>query len=56
MRNQIIPLNAGPKPIDPVLTDIQQHGYRETHQYCGERFSRLSASFQVCDSIFEPTQ
>ena len=56
MRNQIIPLNAGPKPIDPVLTDIQQHGFRETHQYCGERFSRLSASFQVCDSIFEPAQ
>jgi len=54
MRNQIIPLNAASRSIDPILTDIKQHGYHLTHQFCGDRFSRLSASFQVCDSIFEP--
>jgi hypothetical protein len=53
MRNQIVPLNAGLKPIDPVLSDIMAHGYRETHRFCGERFSRLSASFRVCDVVFE---
>ena len=53
MRNQIIPLNTAPRSIDPILTDIKQHGYSQTHQFCGERFSRLSASFRVCNSIFE---
>lgn len=58
MRNQILPLNVrmGREPVDPVLADIEGHGYREIQRFCGERFSRLSASFQVCDVVFERAQ
>jgi len=54
MRNQILPLNVrtGREPVDPVLADIEGHGYREMRRFCGERFSRGSASFRVCDVVF----
>ena len=58
MRNQILPLNVrtGREPVDPVLADIEGHGYRQIRRFCGERFSRQSASFQVCDVVFERAQ
>jgi hypothetical protein len=54
MRNQILPLNVrrGGEPVDPVLADIEERGYREAQRFCGERFSRLEASFRVCDVVF----
>jgi len=54
MRNQILPLNVrrGGEPVDAVLVDIEGRGYRETRRFCGERFSRLGASFRVCDVVF----
>ena len=58
MRNQILPLNVrtSREPVDPVLADIEGHGYRQIRRFCGERFSRQSASFQVCDVVFERAQ
>ena len=54
MRNQILPLNVrrGGEPVDPVLLDIEWRGYREERRFCGERYSRLEASFRVCDVVF----
>jgi len=54
MRNQILPLNVrrGGEAVDAVLADIEGRGYRETQRFCGDRFSRLGASFRVCDVVF----
>ncbi len=54
MRNQILPLSVrrGGEPVDPVLADIEGRGYREEQRFCGERYSRLGASFRVCDVVF----
>ena len=56
MRNQLVPLNVytGLEMTDPVILDILAHGYRTTHVFCGERFSRLSAAYRVCNYVLEP--
>ena len=33
----------------------QDHGYRETHRFCGERWMRGGVSSLACDSILERT-
>ena len=37
-----------------IVNDLHEHGYRETHRFCGFRFTRYSASYESCDVIFEP--
>jgi hypothetical protein len=32
----------------------EQHGYRLTHEFCGERFMRFSESHSACELILEP--
>jgi hypothetical protein len=32
----------------------QDHGYRITHRFCGDRFVRLGVSHTVCELIMEP--
>ena len=56
MGNQIMPLTvaADPKAGDGVLLNLYAAEYRETHRFCGDRFSRASSSFRVCMVIFEP--
>ena len=37
-----------------IVEELRSRGYRETHRFCGRRFSRVSSSYQSCDVIFEP--
>ena len=41
-------------PNSAIVRDLHEHGYRETHRFCGSRFTRYSASYESCDVIFEP--
>lgn len=41
-------------PRDPIVKDLHDHGYLETHRFCGSRFSRFSVSDSPCEIIFEP--
>ena len=61
MRNQWAPVSHLPTaeeerdlPRDIMVRSLRAHGYRETHRFCGARFSRLSSSYRVCDILFEP--
>jgi hypothetical protein len=60
MRDQWLPLThisleeEMTLPRDPVMKDLREHGYRETHRFCGARFARFSSAYRVCDMVFEP--
>jgi len=41
-------------PRDHIVKDLRDHGYRETHRFCGTRFVRFSSAYRVCDLVFEP--
>ena len=52
------PITARTQDFDlarnPIILDLEAHGYRETHRFCGDRFMRLGASYRGCHLIFEP--
>lgn len=60
VREQWLPMNHLPLnemlklPGDPIARDLKQHGYRETHVFCGTRFTRLASGPQNCQLVFEP--
>jgi len=61
MHNEWAPLFLLMKPAEErdfthnaIVNDLREHGYRETHRFCGHRFSRMSSSYESCDVIFEP--
>jgi len=47
-------LPAGTHPYLPMLQFWQQHGYRITHRFCGDRFVRMGVSDTFCEVILEP--
>jgi hypothetical protein len=49
-------VHVGSRPDSQMLQFWQQHGYRITHQFCGDRFSRLGVDNTFCEDILEPTQ
>lgn len=63
MRDQWVPLNHLPTkeeirtlPWDYALTYFHQHGYVETHRFCGTRFLRMGTDFLDCNLILEPIE
>jgi hypothetical protein len=61
MRNQWAPISRifTPQqekilPRDAIARELRDHGYRETHRFCGERFARDGFSFRDCNVFFEP--
>ena len=60
MRNQWAPISNIPDQAyslamayEGIPLLIRQAGYRETHRFCGKRFSRMDYSYRGCDVIFE---
>jgi hypothetical protein len=61
MRNDWAPLSplaseteARDLKRNPIILDLEAHGYRQTHRFCGFRFMRFSASYETCHLIYQP--
>ena len=52
MRNQVLPLSSGGGE-DGVVKELEAGGYGVRRRFCGERFSRMGSSFEVCDLVLE---
>ena len=47
---------AGFHPSAGMLRFWEEHGYRETHRFCGERYMRAGSDNSVCEVLFESDQ
>lgn len=47
---------AGFHPNFEMVRFWQEHGYHETHRFCGDRYMRAGTDNSVCELIFEPDQ
>jgi len=53
--NIILPDEERTLAHDAIVKDLHDHGYLETHRFCGTRFARFSSAYRNCNIIFEPT-
>ncbi len=47
---------AGFRPYAEMVRFWQEHGYHETHRFCGDRYMRAGIDNSLCELIFEPNQ
>ena len=47
-------LPSGGHPYKEMVLYWQEHGYHETHRFCGTRYMRAGADNSICELIYEP--
>ena len=43
-------------PSAAMISFWEQHGYHETHRFCGERYMRAGSDNSACELLLEPTE